>query len=145
MGIAVDHRSLEEYRQADFVPFRAGIEAGCGGILVSHNNVLSIDDTYPASLSPEAHRILREELGFDGVIVTDDLVMDAISSVYGTGEAAVLAVLAGNDLLCVSELPEQYNAVLAAIEDGTISKEAVRESAGRILSWKMELGLLEVA
>lgn len=143
-GIAVDEREYAEFTESDFVPFLAGIQAGCGGILVSHNNVLSMDDTYPASLSPAVHRILRQELGFDGVIVTDDLVMDAISGVYGVGEAAVLAVQAGNDLLCVSELPEQYQAVLDALDAGTVSREQLLDSVCRILRWKQELGLLEV-
>ena len=67
------------------------------------------------------HRILREELGFDGVILTDDLIMDAIRDYTGGENAAVLAVQAGNDMLTSSDFETQYNAVLAAVQDGTIS------------------------
>lgn len=141
-GIAIDKRPYSEYQESDFVPFQAGIAAGCGGILVSHNTVLSMDENDPASLSPAVHRILREELGFDGVIVTDDLVMDAIAEIYDAGEAAVLAVQAGNDLLCVSELPTQYQAVIDAVNDGTLSPDQISAAARRVLIWKQALGLL---
>ncbi|MGM9604147.1 MAG: glycoside hydrolase family 3 N-terminal domain-containing protein, partial [Faecousia sp.] len=100
VGIAVDRRNLEDLEKADLQPFFAGIEAGGGAILVSHTVVEAIDPEFPASLSPELHRYLRLAMDFDGVILTDDLSMDAISQRYGAGEAAVLAVLAGNDLLC---------------------------------------------
>ena len=86
---------------------------------------------------------MRNEMGFDGVILTDDLVMDAITDTYGTGEAAVLAVQAGCDLLCSSEYRDQYQAVLEAVQDGRISLDQIRQSALRVLNWKARLGLLE--
>lgn len=140
-GIAVDERSLFELESADLVPFSAGIESGCDAILVSHTMVQCLDTEYPASLSPAVHRYLREEMGFDGVIVTDDLVMDAITEQYGVGEAAVLAVLAGNDLLCSTEYATQYNAVLAAVNDGRIPVETLDAAVLRILHWKESLNL----
>ena len=82
-------------------------------------------------------------MGFQGVILTDDLDMDAISHVYGAGEAAVQAVQAGNDLLCVSQLSDGYQAVLDAVEDGTLSPARITESVRRILTWKQSLGLLD--
>ena len=85
---------------------------------------------------------LRNEMDFDGVIVTDDLVMQAITDLYGTEEAAVLAVLAGNDLLCCSEYQRQYTAVLDAVNSGRIPLEQIQASAARILQWKYDLGLL---
>ena len=84
-------------------------------------------------------------MGFDGVIITDDLVMQAITDRYGAGEAAVLAVLAGNDLLCSSEYQIQYRAVLDAAKDGRISKDLLEQAAGRVIQWKYELGLLKKA
>lgn len=81
-------------------------------------------------------------MGYNGVLVTDDLVMDAISVPYGVGEAAVLAVLAGNDLLISSDFPEQYAAVLEAIREGRISEEQLDNAVRRILLWKQSLGLL---
>lgn len=141
-GIAVDYRSLEELEGNDLIPFADGIAAGCGAVLVSHTVVQALDDSLPASLSPAVHRYLRENMGFDGVIVTDDLVMEAITDQYGAGEAAVLAVLAGNDLLCVTDYAVQYEALLAAVRDGRIDREAVNQSVARILAWKQDLGLI---
>ena len=91
------------------------------------------------------HDILRDELGFDGVIMTDDLIMEAITDYTGGENAAVLAVQAGNDMLVSSDFVTQYNAVLAAVQDGTISEGRIRESAIRVIRWKMDLGLLEAA
>lgn len=141
-GIAVDHRSLAELEQNDLIPFRAGIDAGCGAVLVSHTIVTCLDGESPVSLSPAAHKYLREEMGFEGVIITDDLAMDAITETYSAGEAAVLAVLAGNDMICTSEYIAQYEAVLAAAQSGRISDKLLTEAVTRVLQWKMDLGLI---
>ncbi len=142
-GIAVDSRSLEELEGNDLIPFSAGIEAGCGAIMMSHTIVQSFDPEYPVSLSPAAHRYLRETMGFQGVILTDDLVMEAITGTYGAGEAAVLAVLAGNDLLCSTEYVVQYEAVLAAVLDGRIDIDTLNRAVRNVLEWKMDLGLFQ--
>lgn len=142
-GIATDTRPLEQFRQSDFLPFAAGIEAGAQAVLVCHNVVCCMDDTLPASLSPAVHDILRDELGFDGVVMTDDLSMQAIGDYTGDADAAVLAVQAGNDMLISSDFVTQYNAVLAAVENGTITAERIRESAVRVVRWKMQLGLID--
>lgn len=142
VGIAVDERPLEALEAADLVPFRAGMDAGCGAILVSHTVVKALDDALPASLSPAVIGYLREEMNFDGVVMTDDLVMQAITDVYGAGESAVLAVLAGNDILCASEYVTQYEAVLAAAQEGQIPIARIDEAVYRILKWKQDLGLL---
>ena len=141
-GIAVDYRTLDELNQVDLVPFISGIEAGCGAILVSHTIVEALDPQLPATLSPAVHDYLRNELGFQGVIVTDDLVMQAITDTYGAGEAAVLAVLAGNDLLCSTEYQVQYQAVLEAVQNGRISEAQLDQAVLRILRWKTALGLV---
>lgn len=141
-GIAVDERPYEAFQREDFLPFEAGIQAGAGCVLVSHNIVTCRDGEAPASLSPEWHRALREELGFTGCIITDDLVMDAIQEYCDASSAAVQAVQAGNDLLCCSDYETQYPAVLAAVESGELSEERIEESALRVLRWKEELGLL---
>ncbi len=142
-GIAHDTRPIEQFRQSDFLPFAAGIETGAQAILVCHNLVACMDDTLPASLSPAVHDVLRDELGFDGVVMTDDLVMQAITDYTGDADAAVLAVQAGNDMLISSDFVTQYNAVLAAVEDGTITADRIRESAVRVVHWKIELGLID--
>ena len=71
-GIALDQRPYETFQTADFLPFQAGIQAGADAVLVSHNIAASMDESLPASLSPTVHQILREALGFDGVVLTDD-------------------------------------------------------------------------
>ncbi len=144
-GIATDERPIETFRESDFLPFAAGIEAGAQSVLVSHNIVTCMDSELPASLSPAVHDILRDELGFEGVIMTDDLIMEAITDYTGGENAAVLAVQAGNDMLVSSDFVTQYNAVLAAVQDGTISEDRIRESAIRVIRWKMDLGLLDAA
>lgn len=141
-GIARDSRTLEALEGKDLLPFDAGIEAGCNAILVSHTVVEALDSDCPASLSPTVHSYLREVMNFHGVILTDDLVMQAITDAYGAGEAAVLAVLAGNDLLCSTEYAVQYEAVLAAVLEGRIDFDTLNNAVRHVLSWKQELGLL---
>ena len=142
VGIAVDSRSLEALEGRDLVPFRYGIDAGCGAILVSHTVVEAIDPEYPASLSPAVHRYLREDMGFTGVIITDDLNMQAISDRYGAGEAAVQAVLSGNDILCCTAYEAQYEAVLAAVLEGRIPFDTLKSAVRNVLQWKADLGLI---
>ena len=141
-GIATDSRAYETFQQEDFLPFQSGIDAGAGCVLVAHNIVSCIDGERPASLSPEWHRILREELGFTGCIITDDLSMGAIQDFCDSGSAAVQAVLAGNDLLCCTDYEVQIPAVLDAVANGTITEARIEESALRVLRWKQDLGLI---
>ena len=141
-AVTYDERPLETFYASDFLPFKEGIKAGADAILVCHNIVKSMDADNPASLSPAVHQILREELSFDGVIVTDDLYMDAIRTSMDIGEAAVRAVEAGNDLLCVTEFEIQVPAVIEAVQSGRIAEERIEESALRILLWKIDLGLI---
>ncbi len=141
-GIAIDDRSLESFRENDLIPFKAGIDAGAPVVLVSHNIINAIDPDRPASLSPQVHELLRGELGFDGIIMTDDLYMDAIRDYTGGEEAAVMAIAAGNDLLCCSDYEIQYSAVLSAVLDGTISEARIDESVLRILNYKLNYGLI---
>lgn len=142
VAIAVDNRSLEKLESRDLVPFRMGIDAGAGAIMVSHTFIISLDQAYPATLSPAVHRYIRQDMGFEGVIMTDDMVMQAITDLYGAGEAAVMAVFAGNDLICSTEFQTQYKAVLQAVRDGRISQEIVDAAVRRVLTWKIQMGLL---
>lgn len=142
-GITTDRRSLEAFWEKDLIPFSGGISAGANCVLVSHTIVEAFDSTLPASLSPEVHAFLRDSLGFQGVILTDDLVMEAITDQFGAGEAAVLAVLAGNDLLCSTEYAVQYQAVLEAVQSGRIGSDTLDTAVLRVLQWKQDLGLIE--
>ncbi len=140
-GLAQDDRSLETFKTRDFLPFQAGIEAGADVILVAHTIVSSIDAEHPASISSAVHRILREDMNFNGIVITDDLAMQGILDYVGD-EAALLAIEAGNDLLCCTNYTEQLPAVLNAVSDGRISEERLNESVLRILTLKIRLGLI---
>lgn len=141
-GIAVDTRSIESFRQNDFLPFIAGINAGAGAVMVNHNIINCMDSNRPASLSPAVNKVLRNELGFKGVIMTDDLSMSAITKYTDGKNAAVSAVIAGSDMLISSDFVNQYNAVLSAVQNGTISKSRIRQSCLRIVQWKVNLGII---
>ena len=156
VALPVVDKSLEELWQSELVPFNMtlnqedyfGAQAGpsAPAVMVAHILLSQVDPDYPASLS---HRVvtglLREEMGFDGVVCTDDLTMGAVSNTYGMGEAAVLAVEAGCDLLLVchgaDNLTAARDALLEAADSGRLSPERLDESVKRILSLKAEYGL----
>lgn len=140
-GMSVDERDIGEFYRKDLRPFEAGIHAGAGTIMVSHNIVTCFDETFPASLSPAVHQAARK-LGFDGVLITDDMAMGAIVDYYGAEEAAVQAVLAGNDMLISSNFTVQYDAVLDAVREGVLQEEAIDASVMRILWLKWSMGLI---
>lgn len=142
-GVAYDNRTYETFLQSDFLPFQAGIDAGADVVLVSHNVVNSIDGKLPASLSVRVHEILRNELGFEGVIVTDDLAMEGVRSFADDLQVAVLAVKAGNDLICCTNFEEQVPAVIEAVKNGEIPEEQIDASVFRILEMKISLGIIE--
>lgn len=141
-GIAIDERPYEQFVAGDFLPFQAGIKAGAGSVLVSHNVVTCMDESLPASLSPEVHRVLREELDFDGVILTDDLAMDAVEAYAQDGSVAVLAILAGNDMVVTTDFETQIPLVIDAVHTGLIPEEMIDQAVGRVLGWKYDLGIL---
>lgn len=141
-GIAYDERPIERFVNSDFLPFQAGIDAGADMVLVAHNVVSCMDDQVPASISLPVHNILRNELGFDGVIITDDLVMEGVRQFAGDAEIAVRAVQAGNDMLCCTDFEVQVPAVIKAVETGEITEERLNESVLRILKMKIKLGII---
>lgn len=140
-NVVVDERTIEKYQTSDFLPFIAGIEAGVPSILVTHNIVTSMDNV-PASTSKKVHEILRNDLGFEGVILTDDLYMGAIKEFFNQQDVCVMAFLAGNDMLVVTDFIDGYQAIHQAINEGKITEERLDESVERILAWKLQLGLL---
>ena len=142
-GIAVDSRDLETFQNSDFLPFQSGIAAGDGktAVLVSHNIVQCMDSNLPASLSPAVHEILRQDLDFDGVVMTDDLAMEAVSAYSGDGSVAVMALQAGNDIVVTTDYHTQIPKVLEAVETGTLSSDVIDTACRRVLTWKQALGL----
>ena len=142
-GIAVDERSYETFETADLLPFSAGIAAGAPFVLVSHNVVNCMDASLPASLSPKVHEILRGTLGFDGLIVTDDLAMDAVKSYAQDGSVAVLALQAGNDMIVTTDYRTQIPQVIAAVQSGEIDEREIDAHVYRVLHEKQALGLID--
>ena len=140
-GIIQDNRSLDELRQADFLPFQAGIDAGADSVLVSHN-ILSKIDTVPSYISPKITDLLRKELHFKGVILTDDFDMAGLADFVSQEEAALQVIVAGNDLILGSSYQTQIPYLLKKISSGELTEERIDESVRRILTWKYDLGLL---
>lgn len=140
-GMAVSERTLEEFEANDFPAFRAGIEAGAEFVMVSHLSVPGITgDNTPSSVSDKViGELLRGELGFDGIIITDAMNMSAITEYYAADEAAVKALQAGADMILMPENFETaYNGVLEAVNDGRLTEERIDESLRRIFRVKMK-------
>lgn len=142
-GTSVSLRTLDELRAEELVPFAAGIEAGADFVMASHMSLPNVTgDETPCSLSPSIiTSLLRDELGYDGVVITDGLNMGAVKG-YG-GEACVFAIEAGCDMLLMPEdLDIAYSAVFEAVENGRITEERINESVIRILKLKEKHGLI---
>ena len=145
-GKAYCYKYLDEMRQCELIPFKAGIDAGADFVLCAHIITPNIDESgLPASMSEKfITDILRGELEFNGIIITDALDMHAVSSYYTSAEAAINCVKAGCDmLLCPDTLTEAGGAVIDAVKNGEISKDRINESVKHIISKKLEYGIIE--
>ena len=143
-GLVTVDTSEEDIRQRELLPFVAGISAGVDSVMVTHTILSAIDPGIPATLSPAVISILRNDLGFEGVIISDAMDMGAIDEYTGGTDACVAGFLAGLDMLCTpDDALAAYDALLTAVRDGTISQQRLDESVVRIVLWKMELGLYE--
>lgn len=141
-GLAVSYKTKEEMEQCEWLPYQSLTAEDC--VMVGHIAVPELTQTLtPASMSYEVvTEILRGQLGFNGVVITDSLEMQAITDAYGAGTAAVSALQAGCDILLMpAQLQEAFNAVLEAVENGTITEERLEESVYRILTLKKVYGL----
>lgn len=140
-GTVTTQRSREEMQAAEFLPFSAGIAAGADMVMVGHINApaLTGGDTVPASISEEVITgVLREELGYDGIVITDAMDMGAISEYYESDVAAIMALKAGADMVLVPEkFEEAYEGVIRAVQEGTISEERINDSLKRIYRVKL--------
>lgn len=140
--LVYDNRSLEELRANDFLPFKAGIEAGADSIMVSHNIVPAIDDV-PSSISPEINKILRNELGFEGVIMTDDFDMQGLVQFVDQDTGALQTIQAGTDMILSSSYASQIPYIIEQVKAGTITEGRIDQSVKRILGMKYDLGLIK--
>ena len=145
-GFVAVTKTWEQLQDVELVPFRAGIDAGVGMVMVAHITMENAaTDGLPASLSSQIiNGRLRGELGYDGVVVVDALSMGAIAKNYTSAQAAVLVVQAGADIVLMPySLPEAFNALLQAVQSGEISEARIDESVLRILTLKEAFGLLD--
>lgn len=155
-GISQDERTYEEIYNNDLEPFRAGIEVGAEVVMVSHNVVTSIDKNNPASISKEVHNLLRNDLGFNGIIITDDINMGAIKNEYTVADSIVKAIQAGNDMIIITidknskdkitntkiDYKTVIESVKNALEKGEITDNDIDTALRRILAWKYYKGLM---
>ena len=142
-GYAYVDDTQEELKSGAFIPFQDGIDNGIQVIMVSHISCPNVTgDNTPATLSEMMITdILRGEMGFDGMVITDALNMGAITAQYSSSEAAVAALNAGADMLLMPEdFQSAYKGVLSAVESGTVSEARIDESVRRILEVKVSLG-----
>lgn len=142
--LARDGRSKDEILASDAIPFEAGIQAGADFVMTAHNVMTAIDANNPASLSKTVHQILTQDLNFSGISITDDLSMGAISEFYaGQYSAAVQAVLAGNNMLIVTDYVTAFNEIKQAVTDGVILEPQIDYALVPVLALKIQKGLIK--
>lgn len=144
-GSSVDTRSWDSFKERDLLPFEAGMKAGVAFVMVSHNIIDDFDKGVPASLSKKMHEYIRNDMNYDGIIVCDGLGMSGVKEYVGgdKGEVAVQAVIAGNDMLCATDVGVQLRAIVKAVNDGRIELSQIEDSVTRILMTKINYGLIE--
>ncbi|MCH3972733.1 MAG: beta-N-acetylhexosaminidase [Oscillospiraceae bacterium] len=143
-GYAAVNKTLAQLRQTELVPFKAQAAAGAEMIMVAHISLPKINgDSTPATMSSKVVQgLLRGELGYSGVVITDAMDMGAVAQHYSSGEAAVRAIHAGVDMILMPEDPQAaYTAVLKAVKSGSISQERLNQSVERILALKKKYNL----
>ena len=145
-GAVYVDKSLAELRENELLPFKAGISAGSDMVMIGHLILTKIDNSQPAPFSSRiVTDLLRRELGFQGVIITDGLQMKALTDSYGSGEIAVRSVTAGVDmLLCPNDPSAAISALQDAVLSGKISEKRIDESVRRILKMKVNRGILKL-
>lgn len=141
-GAVTLDKSLEELMQTELVPFQKAVENGVSFVMVGHISVPQVvGDNTPASLSQMiVSNVLREQLGYQGIVITDAMNMGAITGTYTADQAAVMAVNAGVDMILMPQDYETaYNGLLKAVQDGTITEERINESVERIVKVKLQM------
>ena len=141
-GYAYTDASLEEMMANELVPFADGIEAGVDVIMVGHISCPKVTgDDLPASLSEKmTTQILRQEMGYDGFLITDAMNMGAVSENYSSSEAAVAAIRAGIDMILMpQDFQQAYEGILNAVESGELTEERIDESLRRITALKLKI------
>jgi beta-N-acetylhexosaminidase len=142
-GLVYVERTKEEFEDVDLIPIKAGIESGVDFVMVSHMTIDNLSDGAPCDLSKSVVTgWLREELGYDGIAITDSHQMNSITDYYGNS-SAMLAIMAGIDIVLMpQDLEESFNRVYEAVQNGIISESRIDESVTRILTQKAKLNLI---
>ncbi|MDE6292925.1 MAG: beta-hexosaminidase, partial [Bacilli bacterium] len=135
---ARDERTYDDIINNDILPFKKGIDTGAEAVLISHNIITSIDEDNPATLSSAVHNLLKVNLGFTGVIITDDLDMGATDDIE---KKYLKAILAGNDLLIVTNYDEAIAEIKTGVLDKDISETLIDQAALKVIAWKYYKGL----
>ncbi len=140
------NKSLAELEELELIPFQAAVENGADVVMAAHILLPKIDPDYPSSMSKVVLTdMLRKQLGFNGVIITDDMTMGAIADNYSIAQAAVQSVKAGSDIILVahgdSNISATIDALIAAVESGEIKEERINESVARIIRLKQKYNL----
>ena len=143
-AVKVDSRDASQFEQNDFKPFEAGIDEGAHLVMVSNVLVEKMDPNCIASLSDYVHKVLRDELDFTGLIITDNLdYYDEYADFANSKSVYVQAVLAGNDLVLVDDVESAYKDILSAVNDGTIDEDTLQKACMRVLAYKYTAGILK--
>ena len=145
-GYSASNRSIDELRENEWLPFKAGIDAKADFVMVSHMTLTeATKEKLPSSLSKEVITdMLKGELGYKGIVITDSFSMGAIIDGYSAGEAAVKAVSAGADMILMSaDFKAAHTAIVQAVINGELTRERIEESVYKILSLKVNKGLLK--
>ena len=138
-GYSESGRTLEQLRSEEFLPFKAAIESGVDFVMVSHMTLVNATtEKVPASISKEVITDwLKNELGYEGIVITDSFSMGAITDSYSVGEATVKAIDAGVDMILMTpDIDAAHDAVMKAVESGELSEDRIRESVKKILLLK---------
>ena len=131
-GSSIDNRTYEEILN-EILPFKEGINVGAEAVLINHNIVKAIDSEKPASLSINIHNLLRDNLNFTGISITDDISMDAVSNLENV---ELYALLSGNNLIITSDYEKSFTQIKSAVTEGKISEKYIDELVFKVLAWK---------
>ncbi len=140
-GESKDSRDKDTIMKNDIIPFQAGVEAGAEAVMMSHHISEAFDKDNPASLSKEVHNLLRNDLKFTGIIMTDDLDMAGITAPH-KNTMIKDAILSGNDILIVTDYKTAITKIKSLLDSGEVSEDMISKLAFRVLAWKYYKGLI---
>lgn len=140
-GIVIDKKSISELKSKDLLPFMSGIAAGADSIMISHNVVTCLDNKQPASLSKNVINFARSYMNYTGIIMTDNVDMKAIRE-FTNGTGVVEAILAGNDVIMVSDYKRCVREIKEALQSGKITLDMIDYMVFKVLAWKYYKGLI---